>query len=240
MFDLSGRRAIVTGAGKGMGVGIAKALANRGAHVIVNDLYADRADAAAKDIGAGALGFGGDITQSQVQDQLAKDFGTIDILVHNAGVPEGMAASIAQADTLSDDDYARQMDLNHYAVRKLSRLMVPGMRQRGFGRVLVITSESHRLGLSMGLSHYTAAKAATLGYMRALAAEVGRDGVTVNALSLGTMNNFEGHERAAATTLIGRAGSPEDVGAAAVYLCSEEAGWMTGQTIPLNGGACTA
>ena len=114
------------------------------------------------------------------------------------------------------------------------------MRARGRGRVLIITSESHRLGLSMGLSHYTAAKAATLGYMRALAAEVARDGVTVNALSLGTMNNFEGHERAAVSTLVGRAGTPQDVGAASLYLCSDEASWMTGQTIALNGGACTA
>jgi len=76
--------------------------------------------------------------------------------------------------------------------------------------------------------------------MRHLAAELGKSGITANALSLGTMNNFEGHERAATSTLIGRAGTPQDVGAAALYLCSNEASWMTGQTIPLNGGACTA
>jgi NAD(P)-dependent dehydrogenase (short-subunit alcohol dehydrogenase family) len=132
------------------------------------------------------------------------------------------------------------MALNFTAVRKLCGLFVPGMRERKFGRILVTTSESHRLGLNMGLSHYAAAKSAALGYMRCLAAEVGHDNVTVNALSLGSMNNFEGHERAIVSTLVGRAGTPEDVGAAALYLCSEEAGWMTGQTIPLNGGACTA
>jgi NAD(P)-dependent dehydrogenase (short-subunit alcohol dehydrogenase family) len=92
----------------------------------------------------------------------------------------------------------------------------------------------------MGLSHYAAAKSAALGYMRQLAAEVGHCGVTINALSLGSMNNFEGHERAAQTTIVGRAGTPEDVGAASLYLCSDEASWITGQTIPLNGGACTA
>ena len=151
-----------------------------------------------------------------------------------------MVTSLAQAGDLSEESYKGQMELNHIAVRKLCDLFVPDMRARGHGRVLVISSESHRLGLSMGLSHYTAAKAATLGYMRALAAEVGRDGVTVNALSLGTMNNFEGHERAAISTLIGRAGTPQDVGAAALFLCSNEASWMTGQTIALNGGACTA
>jgi len=105
---------------------------------------------------------------------------------------------------------------------------------------MITTSESHRLGFAMGLSHYAAAKSAALGYMRQLAAEVGHVGITVNALSLGSMNNFDGHERAAHTTMVGRAGTPEDVGAAALYLCSDEASWMTGQTIPLNGGACTA
>jgi len=132
------------------------------------------------------------------------------------------------------------MDLNHHAIRGLCNLFVPAMQERRHGRVLIISSEAHRLGVSMGLSHYAAAKAATMGYIRALAAEVGHDGVTINALSLGAMNNFEGHEHSAKSTLIGRAGSPDDVGAAALYLCSDEAGWMTGQTILLNGGASTA
>jgi len=105
---------------------------------------------------------------------------------------------------------------------------------------LIISSEAHRLGVAHGLSHYAAAKAATTGYMRALAAETGREGITVNALSLGPMNNFEGSERAGAMTIVGRAGTPDDVGAAALYLCSDEASWMTGQTIALNGGASTA
>ena len=238
MFDLSGRKALITGAGQGMGFGIANALAANGATVFINDLYADRAEKAASEIGATALP--GDITDPVVRADFVMKIGDLDILVNNAGVPEGMPTSLAHADKLSENDYKQQMDLNHHAVRGLCSLFVPGMRERGQGRVLIITSESHRLGLAMGLSHYAAAKSATLGYMRALAAEVGHDGVTVNALSLGTMNNFEGSERAAASTIVGRAGSPEDVGAAALYLCSDEAGWMTGQTIPLNGGACTA
>lgn len=238
MFDLKGRTALITGAGQGMGFGIAQALASNGATVFINDLYADRAEKAASDIGATALP--GDITDPAVRAGFAEKIGKLDILVNNAGVPEGMPTSLAHADKLTDADYQKQMDLNHHAVRGLCSLFMPGMSKRKQGRVLIITSESHRLGLAMGLSHYAAAKSATLGYMRALAAEVGHDGVTVNALSLGTMNNFDGHERAATSTLIGRAGTPEDVGAAALYLCSDEAGWMTGQTIPLNGGACTA
>lgn len=240
MFNLTGRTALVTGAGQGMGLGIAQALADAGARVIINDIYSDRAFAAVEKIGGKSTAFRGDITLPHIREELATGFGGIDILVNNAGVPEGMGTSIAQADKLTDSDYQRQMNLNHHAVRGLCKLVLPSMRENGHGRILIISSEAHRLASSMGLSHYAAAKAATMGYMRALAAEIGRDGVTINALSLGAMNNFEGHERAAAATLIGRAGTPEDVGAAALYLCSDEAGWMTGQTIPLNGGASTA
>jgi len=240
MFNLTGRTALVTGAGQGMGLGVAQALADAGAKVFVNDLYEDRAIKAANIVGENARALPGDITNESVRQNFVAEIPKLDILVHNAGVPEGMASSISQADKLTDADYQKQMDLNHHAVRALCKHFVPAMCERGHGRVMIVSSESHRMGIAMGLSHYAAAKAATLGYMRALAAEVGRKGVTVNALSLGAMNNFEGHEHSAKNTLIGRSGSPEDVGAAALYLCSDEASWMTGQTIPLNGGACTA
>jgi len=239
MFNLKNRKALVTGAGQGMGFGIARALAEAGAQVFINDLYPERAGHAANQL-TNSVPLPGDITDGAVRSRFKVTTGEIDILIHNAGVPVGMATSFAHADKLSDADYARQMDLNHISVRALCNLYMPHMRKAGHGRILLITSEAHRLGSPMGLSHYAAAKAASVGYMRALAAEVGREGVTVNALSLGAMNNFEGHERAAQATIIGRAGSPEDAGAAALYLCSDEAGWMTGQTIPLNGGASTA
>ena len=111
--------------------------------------------------------------------------------------------------------------------------------ERGFGRIVIVSSESWRVGIAFGLTNYAAAKAAALGFMRQLAHEVGRKGVTVNALSLGTMNNF-GYEEQAKATAVGRAGTPEDVGALVAYLVSNEASWMTGQTLPLNGGAITA
>jgi len=240
MFNLTGRTALVTGAGQGMGFGIAKALAGAGAQVFINDFYENRAANAAAKLGVATQALAGDITDAAIRQGFAAKIAKLDILVNNAGVPEGMSTSIAKASTLTEADYQRQMDLNHHAIRGLCNLFVPAMQERRHGRVLIISSEAHRLGVSMGLSHYAAAKAATMGYMRALAAEVGHDGVTINALSLGAMNNFEGHEHSAKSTLIGRAGSPDDVGAAALYLCSDEAGWMTGQTILLNGGASTA
>ena len=238
MFNLTGRTALVTGAGQGMGLGIAKVLSEGGAKVFVNDLYEDRANAAAKSIGATALP--GDVTDADIRAGFLEATGGVDILVNNAGVPIEMPTSLRQAHELDEVDYQRQLDLNYHAIRGLCMLVLPGMKAKKHGRIMITTSESHRLGFAMGLSHYAAAKSAALGYMRQLAAEVGHHGITVNALSLGTMNNFDGHERAAQSTMIGRAGTPEDVGAAALYLCSDEASWMTGQTIPLNGGACTA
>lgn len=239
MFDYKGRTALITGAGQGMGFGIAKAMADHGAKVYINDLYIERADAAAKLIGPNAVSVPGDITDPKIIQMFADKIGKLDILCNNAGVPEGMPTSLRHADVMGDSDYDRQMDLNFKAVRHLCATFTPGMRERKYGRILITTSESHRLGLNMGLSHYASAKAAALGYMRCLAAEVGHDGITANAVSLGSMNNFPGHERAKESTLVGRSGNSDDVGAAALYLCSSEASWITGQTIPLNGGAIT-
>lgn len=210
MFNLTGRTALVTGAGQGMGLGIAKAFADAGAQVYINDLHEDRAVAAAKEV-PNAVALAGDITDAATRADMASQIGGLNILCNNAGVPMGMQGSFKQVPDLSDKFYQDQMDLNFHAVRGLCETFVPGMKERGHGRILIISSEAHRLGVAHGLSHYAAAKAAATGYMRALAAETGRTGITANALSLGAMNNFEGSEHAAKFTLIGRAGTPEDL-----------------------------
>ncbi|RJG20809.1 SDR family NAD(P)-dependent oxidoreductase [Massilia cavernae] len=247
LFDLSGRVALVTGSGQGMGLGIVRALATQGARVIINDYYADRAETSAQALraeGFQVCAAPGDITKPEVRQQIIdvarKEFGNIDILVHNAGVPPGMPDSLRKFRDLEDKDFEVQLDLNLRAVLGLTRLVLDGMCERKFGRVVIISSESWRVGLSYGLSNYAAAKAAALGFMRQLAHEVGRSGVTANALSLGCMNNFGYDEVAKAQTAVGRAGTPDDVGAAVAYLASSEASWMTGQVLALNGGSVTA
>lgn len=247
LFNLSGRVALVTGAGQGMGLGAARALCRQGASVVINDYCPERAESAAAALqaeGFKACAAPGDITLAEVRAQLVatarSSFGDIDILVNNAGVPPGMPTSLRQFKDLGDEDFERQLDLNLRAILGLTRLVVGGMCERGFGRILVITSESWRNGNAMGLAHYAAAKSAALGFMRHLAHEVGRQGVTANALSLGAMNNFGYDDIAKRTTAVGRAGTPDDVGAAVAYLVSNEAGWMSGQVIALNGGSCTA
>lgn len=247
LFNLSGRAALVTGAGQGMGLGIAQALARQGAKVFLNDLYEDRAAAAAQalcDQGAHCVAVPADVAdpaaRAAMMDQIAAACGGLDILVNNAGVPIGMPNSLRPFEAMTDADFERQLALNLFAVAGLCRAVLPGMIGRGHGRIVMISSESWRLGQSYGLSDYASAKAAAIGLMRTLSAEVGRKGVTVNALSLGAMNNHGFDDVAARVTAVGRAGAPADVGAAVAFLVSDEASWMTGQTLALNGGSCTA
>ena len=246
MFRLDGKVALVSGAGRGMGLGVARALAAQGAKVVVNDYFPDRAAAAVqalRESGLTVCAAPGDITQADVRQQIVAtaraEFGTIDILVHNAGVPPGMESSLRQFKDLTDEDFEKQLDLNLHAITGLTRLVIGDMADRGWGRIVIVSSESWRIGLKFGLSNYAAANAAALGFMRQLAHEVGRQGVTVNAVSLGTMNNFGYDEIAKNTTAVGRAGTPEDVGAAVAWLASNEASWYTGQTMALNGGSST-
>ena len=247
LFDLSGRTALVTGAGQGMGFGVAEALCRQGANVVVNDLFEDRANDAVEKLKATcgkALAAPCDVTAKGAAEELLQQaetaFGALDILVNNAGVPVNMPTSLRQLDELEDKDFDAQLALNFRAVVSLCRAALPGMKKRNHGRLIVISSESWRLGQSMGLTHYASAKAASIGFARNLAQEVGPSGVTVNVLSLGAMNNFGYDEHAKKITAMKRAGTPDDVGAAVAYLASDEASWMTGQTIPLNGGSCTA
>ena len=190
MFRLDGRVALVSGAGRGMGLGVARALAAQGAKVVVNDYFPDRAAAAVqalRESGLTVCAAPGDITQADVRQQIVAtaraEFGTIDILVHNAGVPPGMESSLRQFKDLTDEDFEKQLDLNLHAITGLTRLVIGDMADRGWGRIVIVSSESWRIGLKFGLSNYAAAKAAALGFMRQLAHEVGRQGVTVNAFS---------------------------------------------------------
>jgi len=145
MFDLKGRTALVTGAGQGMGLGIVKALADAGASVYVNDIITERAAAAASDID-NAYALPGDITDPNIRKAMMDEIGDLDILCNNAGVPSGMQHSFKQVPDLSDQHYQEQMDLNFHAVRGLCALCLPGMKARGHGRILIISSEAHRLG----------------------------------------------------------------------------------------------
>lgn len=255
MFSLDGKVALVTGSGRGMGAGIAEALAAQGATVIVNDLFEERASAVAGRLraqGLSAQAFAADVTDGASMHvmirRIAADFGPVDILVNNAGIPVD-GPNPPRRDLhdytpfleLKPADWESLVRLNLYAVMHGCQAVLPAMMERRWGRIVTISSEAWRIGYDMGLTAYAAAKAGAVGFMRQLSSEIRGQGVTFNCISLGAMNNFEGSEESARVqTSVGRAGRPEDVGAAVVYLASKEASWINGQVIPLNGGACTA
>jgi 3-oxoacyl-[acyl-carrier protein] reductase len=247
MFDLSGRVALVTGGGQNQGAGIARALASRGAAVAVNDVVGERAETVAKEIARGgrALAAPFDVTDLAAVTagvaRVERELGPVDVLVNNAGVPEGMG--VAPFREMDPELWRRYVDLNLYGVVNCCKAVIDGMCARRFGRVITISSGAGQTGLALGVSLYAAGKGGAIAFMRHLALESARFSVTANTLALGLMSNAGGAEVTAAlakTVPLGRLGTPEDVGAACVYLASNEAGWMTGQTIGLNGGNLTS
>jgi 3-oxoacyl-[acyl-carrier protein] reductase len=236
-FDLSGKRALVTGAGQGVGVGIARALADSGASVLVNDLHADRASAVAGSVdGAVAVPF--DVTDGEAVQAAVDEHGPVDVLVNNAGVPEGMGIG-AFAD-MDPDEWAKYVDLNLYGVLHCCHAVIGGMRERGWGRIVTISSGAGVTGINLGVSLYGAGKGGAIAFMRHLAVENARSGVTANCLALGLMDSQgdpEATKALARTIPVGRLGTPDDVGAAVVFLASDEAAWLTAQTIHLDGGS---
>lgn len=249
MFDLTGRTAIVTGAGQGVGVGIATMLARAGASVAVNDLEAERAastvHAIAADGGvATAVAF--DVTDPDGVERgittVTDELGPVDVLVNNAGVPAGMG--MHQFADMHPEQWRPYVELNLFGSLRCIRAVLPGMRARRWGRVIQISSGAAQAGLAMGVSLYGASKSGVEGFLRHLSHEVAADGVTANSIALGLMENTvpdidddgEVLARIARRVPVGRLGRGVDAGALAVFLASDEAAWLTGQTIQLNGG----
>lgn len=231
------RVALVTGAGAGVGVGIARVLAEQGARVVVNDLDPERARETADLVGGTAAPF--DVTDHRaVHDAvrgIADTVGPVDVLVNNAGIPaDGFVPSPFVGS--GPVDWARFVDLNVYGVMNGMSAVLPGMCARGWGRVVTISSDAARVGAAMGVSLYGASKAAALALSRHVAHEVGPSGVTVNCLSLGLMAGALPEELAAGNP-VPRLGQPADVGHAVAFLASDEAEWITGQVLAVNGGA---
>lgn len=233
MSRLDGRVALITGAGQGVGAGIARYLAEQGAEVVVNDLFADRAEAVAAEVGGRAVPF--DVTDLDAVRAGFEAAGPVDVLVNNAGIP---ADGFPLVDFVDSDPevWRRFVDLNLYGVLHCTHTALPGMCERGWGRVVTISSEAGRVGMGIQVSLYGASKAAGIMLMKHLAHEVGPSGVTCNALALGGM---EGIPLDPKRQPIPRLGTGRDVGAAVAFLASDDAGWITGQVIPVNGGAVT-
>ena len=249
-LDLSGRRALVTGGGQGVGRGIALGLAAAGAEVVVNDISDERAGAVVEEMSAqGGRGIAAvfDVTDHAAVRAAVGEVGGVDVLVNNAGnagvVGFGARGPFAESEPDSWEPY---LQVNLYGAMHCARATLPAMIEQGWGRIVTIVSDAGRTGDTY-LSAYSAAKAGAAGFTRALARETGRHGITVNNIALGTMRTPQtealwadsGNEQAKAmlrSYVIRRPGTPEDVAPLVVFFASEYSSWITGQTYPLNGG----
>lgn len=242
MFDLTGRVALVTGAGMNIGRGIAHQLGAAGAAVAVNDLVAERAEKVAEEIGAigvqsAAMPFDvGDYTAAgSAVRAVAEQLGPIDILVNNAGVPSVMSMTPFKNET--PDRWQAFFAVNALGPMNLAHHTLPHMREQGWGRIITIASGAYQ-GVPIGVSIYGASKGAGISFMRNLALEERENGITANAISLGLFQREQGFGELGES--FANIGQPDEVGYLCVYLAAQEARYMTGQTLHLNGGAQTS
>jgi 3-oxoacyl-[acyl-carrier protein] reductase len=250
VFDLSGKTALITGAGQNAGAGIARLFARQGAAVIVNDVVAERAEAVAEEIrGAGgkAVGRAFDVTdlaavKAGVAAAETAVGGQVDILVNNAGNGGAFGLlKMAPFSELPPEAWSIPVDVNLYGVMNCTHTVIRGMIARGWGRLITIASSAGTHGLAIGASHYAAGKGGAIGFMRHIAMENGPHGITANTVALGLIRQTDDPTlNALAKRLpVQRRGTPEDVAALCLYIASPEASWFTGQTLQLNGGAIT-
>jgi NAD(P)-dependent dehydrogenase (short-subunit alcohol dehydrogenase family) len=245
MFDLSGRTALVTGAGRHVGRAIALALAEQGAAVGVNDFVAERAESVAAEIraqGGRASALAGDVTDlaavRALVSRLERELGPVDILVNNAGNAGAGDFRPQPFREIDPREWRKWVDVNFYGLLHCVHAVAEGMCARGFGRIIGISSDAGRAGDPMGISIYGGAKAGAVGFLRHLATELGPSGVTVNALALGMIPQGWTPPSPKHTPMR-RHGTPDDIAPAVVYLASNEASWTTGQTLSINGGLIT-
>jgi 3-oxoacyl-[acyl-carrier protein] reductase len=245
MKTLEDRVAIVTGGAMGVGRGIAEVLAQEGARVAISDLSAEAGARTAHELeqrGLEVASFQTDVVDRGSVDACVQNvldrWGRIDIVVANAGI-----YPIKALEELTDTEWDRVMDINVKGAVHAIQASVPAMRSRGYGRIVLTSSITGPIVGAAKLGHYAASKAALLGLMRSAALEFVRDGITVNAVQPGNVRtegivNF-GEEFIAEMVKsipVGRLAEPAEVGWAVRFLASEEAAYITGQTIVIDGG----
>jgi 3-oxoacyl-[acyl-carrier protein] reductase len=241
MFDLTGRSALVTGASGGIGAAIARALHAQGAKVALSGTKVEALEALAAELGERAFVTPANLSDTAATEGLIKSaeaaMGQVDILVNNAGLTrDGLAMR------MKDEDWQLVLDVNLTAGFRLSRAVLRGMMKRRWGRIIGITSIVGVTG-NPGQANYAASKAGMIGMSKALAAEVASRNITVNCVAPGfiatAMTDVLPDEQKGKLTVAvpaGRLGDPKDIAAGVVYLASEQAGYVTGQTLHINGG----
>jgi len=241
MFRLDGKPALVTGASGGIGASIARVLHAQGAIVVLSGTRRDALDTLAEQLGERVHVCPADLSDAATSDALVtaaeETAGPLAILVNNAGMTRDMLAL-----RMSDADWQAVLDVDLGAPFRLARATLRGMLRRRAGRIINISSIVGATG-NAGQANYAAAKAGLVGMTKALAQEVASRGITVNAVAPGFITtpmtdrlSEQQRTKLADAIPLGRLGQPDDVAAAVAYLASDEAGWVTGATLHVNGG----
>jgi 3-oxoacyl-[acyl-carrier protein] reductase len=241
--DFTGRVAIVTGAARGLGRAAAERLYERGASVAVNVRDRERAEELAAALGDRALAVPGDIAAPTVPDDIVRRtldrFGRVDILVNNAAL-----ARSTRFPDLTADEWRLALEVNLTAPFLFIKAVLPTMKAQQYGRIINISSSAGRMVSTLGGAHYTASKAGLLGLTRAAAKELGKFGITVNAVCPGMINTELTHEYATPEQLeryskrypVPRLGTALEVADLICFAASEAAGYITGTSLDINGG----
>ncbi len=241
MFDLNGKTALVTGASGGLGSAIARALHAQGATVAISGTRAAKLEELAGELGDRVHSLTCDLSKAEDVEALVPSaeaaLGSLDVLVNNAGVTRDKLFM-----RMKDEDWQAVLDINLTAGFRLSRAALKGMMKRRTGRIITITSVVGTMG-NAGQANYAASKAGLTAMTKSLAAEVASRGVTVNCVAPGFITSAmtdvladAQKEKILSTIPAGHMGSGADVAACVVFLASNEAGYVTGQTIHVNGG----
>jgi len=243
MDDFAKRVVIVTGASRGLGRAAAERFHERGASVAVNARGAGRAEALAKSIGARALAVPGDVAAPGVAEEIVRRtlerFGRVDVVVNNAAF-----ARSTRFPDLTAEEWREALEVNMTAPFLMTKAVLPAMKAQGYGRIINISSSAGRMVSTLGGAHYTASKAGLLGLTRAAAKELGKFGITVNAVCPGMIDTELTRENAsddllqhlAASYPVPRLGTPIEVADLICFAASEAAGYITGASFDINGG----
>jgi len=241
MFDLTGKVALITGATGGIGTQIAKKMYAQGATLALTDMNMDKLKALQSELGDRVFVYSANLTDSDSLKELVKnvekDCGKIDILVNNAGITkDGLAMR------MTDEQWQQVLDINLTAGFKLARAVVPGMMKRRFGRIIGMASIVGVMG-NAGQANYSASKAGLIAMSKCMAQELASRGITLNCVAPGFIKTpmtdaltDDVKAQLLKEVPMGRLGTAEDIANTVVFLASDEASYITGQTIHVNGG----